>query len=165
MSSLDAMERLAEVMNNTARKIKLGDKEFEITALKPGTQWLIAEESIKIQKNETSSYSDVIKQFAVNIPSVVKVIALAILNDKDRIFSDYKNKVFSKEYESLYNTIMWDSRQSEWIKLLFDILQMLDLDFFFNITKAIATLRDKALVRKQTKEERKSSSAVPNGGR
>lgn len=37
---------------------------------------------------------DVIKEFAVNLPAVAHVITLALLNDKDRIFSDYEKKNF-----------------------------------------------------------------------
>ena len=154
--SVDAMERLAKVMNDTPTIVKMSNTEFAITALKPGTQWLIAEESCKIMKAEQGNFKDVIKQFAVNIPSVVRVITLAILNDKDRIFSDYKNKTYSSEYESVYETIMWETSQEYWISLLVEIMNMLSMDYFFQSTNAVAMIREAALGRKMKMEELKS---------
>ena len=145
--SLDSMEKLVKVMNNSPSIVKLGNTEFAITALKPGTQWLIAEESVKIQKVESEKFGDLIEQFAINIPSVVRVITLAILNDKDRINSD--------EYQQVYETIMWETDKSQWVGLLVEILNSLSLDFFFQTTQSIAMIRQMALGRKKTMDEQK----------
>ena len=40
-----AMERLAQIMNDSPTIVKLQGTEWEIRALKPGTQWMIAEEA------------------------------------------------------------------------------------------------------------------------
>lgn len=153
--SVDAMERLANVMNDTPTIVKMSKTEFAITALKPGTQWLIAEEACKILKAEKGNMNDVIRQFSINIPSVVHVITLAILNDKDRIYSDYKKKEISDEYKSVYETIMWETNSESWIGLLVEILNMLSLDYFFQVTNAIAMIREMALGRKMKMEELK----------
>lgn len=153
--SVDAMERLANVMNDTPTIVKMSKTEFAITALKPGTQWLIAEEACKILKAEKGNMNDVIRQFSINIPSVVHVITLAILNDKDRIYSDYKKKEISDEYKSVYETIMWETNSESWIGLLVEILNMLSLDYFFQVTNAIAMIREMALGRKTKMEEQK----------
>lgn len=155
--SLESMERLVKIMNDSPTLVKLGKTEFAITALKAGTQWLIAEESCKIQRNESSNFSDVIKQFAVNTPSVVRIITYAILNDKNRIYSD--------EFQTVYDTIMWETEPSYWIGLLVEIMQMLSLEFFFQTTQSIATIRQMALGRKKTMDEQKSSLAELNGGK
>lgn len=153
--SLASMEKLAKVMNNTPSIIKMAQTEFAITALKPGTQWLIAEEACKIMKAEQGNFNDVIRQFAVNIPSVVKVITLAILNDKNRIFSDYDKKIYSEDFFSVYDTIMWETDSKGWIGLLVEIMNMLSMDYFFESTNAIAMIREMALGRKKTMEEQK----------
>lgn len=154
--SVDAMERLAKVMNDTPTIVKMSNTEFAITALKPGTQWLIAEESCKIMKAEQGNFKDVIKQFAVNIPSVVHVITLAILNDKNRIFEDYKSRRYSEEYQSVYETIMWETSPDNWLSLLVEIMNMLSMDYFFQSTNAVAMIREAALGRKMKMEELKS---------
>lgn len=154
--SLEAMERLAQVMNDSPTIAKLADTEFSITALKPGTQWMIAEESCKIQKAEKGNMVDIIKQYSVNLPSVVHVITLAILNDKDRIFSDYKRKIYSEEYEAVRDTIMWNTQQKYWIGLLVEIMNLLSMDYFFESTNAIAMIREMALGIKTKMEEQKS---------
>lgn len=155
-TSVDAMERLANVMNDTPTIVKMSNTEFAITALKPGTQWLIAEESCKIMKAEQGNFKDVIKQFAVNIPSVVHVITLAILNDKNRIFDDYNSRKYSEEYQSVYETIMWETSPDNWLSLLVEIMNMLSMDYFFQSTNAVAMIREAALGRKMKMEELKS---------
>lgn len=152
---LSSMERLAKVMNDSPTIVKMANTEFAIKALKPGTQWLIAEESCKILKSEKGNMNDVIRQFSMNIPSVVSVITLAILNDKNRIFSDYDKREFSDEYKSVYDTIMWETNQDSWIGLLVEILNMLSLDYFFQVTNAIAMIREMALGIKTKTEEQK----------
>lgn len=154
--SADAMERLAKVMNDTPTIVKMSNTEFAITALKPGTQWLIAEESCKIMKAEQGNFKDVIKQFAINIPSVVHVVTLAILNDKNRIFEDYKSRKYSEEYQSVYETIMWETSPDNWLSLLVEIMNMLSMDYFFQSTNAVAMIREAALGRKMKMEELKS---------
>ena len=155
-TAADAMERLAKVMNDTPTIVKMSNTEFAITALKPGTQWMIAEESCKIMKAEQGNFKDVIKQFAVNIPSVVHVITLAILNDKNRIFDDYKSRKYSEEYQSVYETIMWETSPDNWLSLLVEIMNMLSMDYFFQSTNAVAMIREAALGRKMKMEELKS---------
>lgn len=153
--SVDAMEKLAKIMNDTPSVVKMSKTDFAITALKPGTQWLIAEESCKIMKAEQGNFKDVIKQFAINIPSVVHVITLAILNDKNRIFEDYKSRKYSEEYQSVYDTIMWETSPDNWLSLLVEIINMLSMDYFFQSTNAVAMIREAALGRKMKMEELK----------
>ena len=153
--SVESMERLAKIMNDTPTLIRMKDTEFAITALKPGTQWLIAEESCKIMKAEKGNMTDVIKQFSVNVPSVVHVLTLAILNDKDRIFKDYKKREYSDEYQMVYDTIMWETSPDNWLSLLVEIMNMLSMDYFFQSTNAIAMIREAALGRKMKMEELK----------
>lgn len=165
MSEDDAMERLARVMNDTPTVVKLGEYGFPITALKPGTQFLIAEEACRICKAEKGNMMDVVKQFAINIPSVIKVLTLAILNDKDRIYADYATRKFSDEYEAVYQTIEWETDPKGWIGLLVEVVGMLSMDYFFQCTSQIAMLKATTLERKKTMEELRSLSLAQNGGR
>jgi hypothetical protein len=136
-----AMERLAQIMNDTPSIVKLKGTEYKITALKPGTQWLIAEEACKIVKGENLSMGDVIKEFATNLPAVARVLTLAMLNDKDRIFSD--------EYQKIYDILLWgDFEMRDWAGLLVEILKLIDVDFFFASTNVIQTVRNQTLMRK-----------------
>lgn len=140
LSELDAQLRLAEVLNDTPRIIKLGGREFKIRALRPGAQWLLAEESCKIAKNG-ESFTDMIKQFAINAPAVVRCICIAILNDKD--------KINGKEYEDLYDFIQWETDSSEWIGVLVEVMQMIDLTFFLTSIKAIERFREMTVQKKK----------------
>ena len=140
MSDIEAQARLAEILTDSTREIALGGKAYKIRALRPGTQWLIAQESCKIAKNEEGNFTDLITKFASNIPSVVRCIALAILNDKQKIESD--------EYQAMYDTIMWETKQHEWIGVLAEVLQMLDMQFFFRCTETIEMIRAMTLTKK-----------------
>jgi hypothetical protein len=141
INELDAQLRLADIMNDAPRKITLGGREFEITALKPGTQYLIAAEATKIAKTG-EAFADVIKQFAVNIPAVIRCITLAILNDKD--------KINGAEYQSMYDFIQWETKQVEWMGILVEILQMLNLEVFFYTTEQIDLFRQMTTAKKTT---------------
>lgn len=143
-----AMAQLAQLMNDSPTTIKLHGTEWEVHSLKPGVQWLIAEEACKIVDKENMSMGDVIKQFAVNLPSVVRVITLALLNDKA--------KIYGEDYGRVYETLMWgEYTVRDWATLLSEILNLIDVDFFFASTNAIKTLRQRTLDRKTTMEEQK----------
>lgn len=144
----NSMARLARLMNDSPTMMKLHGTEWEIHALKPGTQWLIAEEACKIVDRENMAMGDVLKQFAVNLPSVCRTITLALLNDKQRIYSE--------EYKEVYELLMWGEYNiRDWAVLLAEILNLLDVDFFFASTNVVKTLRRNTLDRKMTMEEQK----------
>lgn len=152
----EAMARLAQILNDSPTIVKLKGTEWRIHALKPGTQWLIAEEACKIIKGENLAMGDVIKEFATNMPSVARVITLALLNDKERIYGE--------EYQKIYDLVLWgDYELRDWAGLLVEILNLIDVDFFFASTNAIATVRQQTLTRKMQAQE--LSQAVPNTGR
>lgn len=143
-----SMARLAQLMNDTPTIVKLYGTEWQITSLKAGTQWLIAEEACKVVEKENMSMGDVIKQFAVNMPSVCRVLTLALLNDKE--------KIYGKQYDDVYEMLMWgDFKIKDWAMFLSEILNLIDVDFFFASINAVKTLRQNTLDRKTTREEQK----------
>ena len=163
--SLEAQERLIEIMNDSPSGKDFAGTRWEVRALKPGTQWLIAQEAIAIQKEESANFADVVKCFAVNTPAVVRVITLGLLNDRERIYANGKSGKFSQEFEDTYNTVMWDTSPSGWLGLLVEFLNMLDIEVFFSTTSSIQILRQKLLERKTTMEEQKALSLAQSGGR
>ena len=163
--SLEAQERLIEIMNDSPRIRSFDGTQWELRALKPGTQWLIAQEAVKIQKEESANFEDVVRCFAQNTPSVAKVITLGLLNNRDRIYANGRDGAFSQEYEQTYNTIMWDTSQEGWLLLLVEMLNLLDIEVFFSITSSIQILRQKLLERKKTTEEQRVLSPVRSGDR
>lgn len=164
-TGLDSQARLAEIMNDSPRTCSFDGTEWEIKALKPGTQWLVAEEAVKMQRKEDASFGDIIKGFSQSIPSVVKVITLCLLNDRNRIFANGRDGKFSEEYHQTYDTIMWNSRTEHWLGLLVEMMKMLDIECFFAITSSIQILRQRTLERKTTAEEHELSSQGQNGAR
>ena len=150
----EAMERLVHVMNDTPTIVKLANADWEITALKPAVQNLIAQEACDMNKVEKASLEDVCKCFAQNLPSVVRIITLALLNDKERI---------DKDYQRVYETIMWESEIKDWGTLLIQVLQLIDVGFFFQITESTQMFRQMSLARKTTMEEAKKLSQGQSG--
>ena len=83
---IEAQERLAEIRNDRPRIASLAGTEWEIRTLRQKVQWMIAEEVVKINKIEKGAgYGDVVKQFATNMPSVIKVITLRYSRTETRM--------------------------------------------------------------------------------
>ena len=154
---LEAQERFAEILNESPRIASLAGTEWEIRTLRQKVQWMIAEEVVKINKIEKGAgYGDVVKQFATNMPSVIKVITLAVLNDRNKIFKNgNENEGFSDLYKATYDTIAWDGNVSEYGALLLEILQMLDINFFLESHRILEVFRTMTMARKTTKNEQK----------
>ena len=130
--SEEAMSRLVQIMNDSPTIVKLQGTEWKIKALKPGAQWMIAEEACKIIKKENLAMGDVIKEFASNIPSVARVITIALLNDKE--------KIEGEEYKKVYGELMWgDFKVRDWSVILMEVLNWIDVDFVFASTNVIKT--------------------------
>ena len=141
-ASFEAQERLVEILNDSPRLASLNGTEYEVRALRMGTQYLIAQEVIKINKAESATYGDIVKQFSVNIPSVVKVITLCLLNDKNRIYKDgLEHKGLSDEYQALYDTIMWQGNLNEYGNILLECLQMLDISTFMTALDILSVFK------------------------
>lgn len=147
---LESQARLAEILNDSPRIIALNGTEWEIRALRMGTQWLIAQKCIEIAKADSSSFGDVIKQFSVNIPAVLDVVTLMLLNDKNKIF---KNGNESSGYSDLYyatrNTLEWECDVTQFGNILFEALSMLSVDFFYNALTVLDTYRANVTERKR----------------
>ena len=143
-ASDEAMEKLVKVMTDAPTLVKLADAGWEVRALKPAVQWEIAKIACEIHQVENASYGDVLTEFAKNLPAVVRVITLALLNDKKRI---------AEEYDIVYDTLMWESNPSEWANVLLEILNLQDIGFFLQITQVTEIFRQMTLQRKKTMEE------------
>lgn len=152
-----SMRRLAQVMNDSPTIKKLKGTEWEIHALKVGAQWLIAEEACKISVEEHASMGDVIKRFATSMPSVCRCLTIALLNDKD--------KIYGEEYRQVYDALLWgDYDLKDWATLLFEVVSLVDINFFYASTDAIRTVKQ-ILTRKTTAQERKSYPQEQNTGK
>lgn len=145
-ASDEAMEKLVRVMTDAPTLVKLADAGWEVRALKPAVQWEIAKIACDIHKVENATYGDVLKGFATSLPDVVRVITLALLNDKKRI---------EEEYDLVYDTLMWESNPSEWANVLLEILNLQDIGFFLQITQVTEIFRQSTLQRKRTMDELK----------
>lgn len=142
----EAMEKLVRVMTDAPSLVKLANVGWEVRALKPAVQWEIAKIACEIHKVENATYGDVLKGFATSLPDVVRVITLALLNDKKRI---------DEEYDLVYDTLMWESNPSEWANVLLEILNLQDIGFFLQITQVTEIFRQSTLQRKRTMDELK----------
>ena len=154
--SLNAQERLAEILSDSPRIVSLDGTEGEIRALRLGTQYLIAQEVIKINQVENASYGDIVRQFAVNIPSLLKILTFALLNDKNKIYKEgNENMGFSKLYEDTFNTLAWDCNVSEFGNIFLETLQLLDVGFFTESCRIVEMFKVATTARRTTTKEQK----------
>lgn len=153
ISELDAQTLLAEVLNDTPTKIVIAGKTYHITALKLGVQNLIAEESCKIQQAQEGNLYDLYQQFAKSVPAVIRCLCYAVLNDKDKIFKDYRTREYSDEFQTLYEQLEWESDKTKFIEVLVDVMNKINIDFFLQAASMLTMMRDSALkTRKKTVE-------------
>lgn len=154
--SLDSQERLAEIMNDSPRLVSLNGTEWEIKALRMGTQWLISKKCIEVAKAENATFGDIVKQFATNIPAIVEVLVLALLNDKKKIYKDGdESNGFSELYYTTYNTLMWDCKVEQFGEIFLSVLQMLDVSFFMESHRILEIFRESTMARKNQNLEQK----------
>ena len=153
---LTAQERLVEILTDNPRLVSLNGSEWAIKALRMGTQYLIAKKVIEIKRAEDNTFGDIIKQFAVNIPAVIEVLTLALLNDKNKIFKDGDEKAgFSELYQSTYNTLDWECEVSEFGNIFLETLQLLDVGFFMESSRIVEMFKTATTARRMTTEEQK----------
>lgn len=141
VASDESMEKLVRVMTDAPSLVKLANAGWEVRALKPAVQWEIAKVACEIHQVENASYGDILTEFAKNLPAVVRVITLALLNDKKRI---------EEEYDLVYDTLMWESNPSEWANVLLEILNLQDIGFFLQITQVTEIFRQITLQKRRT---------------
>ena len=147
--SLESQERLAEILNDSPRLVSLNGTEWEIRSLRVGTQWLICKKCIEVAKVENANFGDIVKQFAVNIPAVVEVLTLALLNDKKRIFEDgIETKGYSKEFQATFDTLMWDCKTETFGNIFLETLQLIDVSFFMESHRMLHIFREMTMTRK-----------------
>ena len=153
---LEAQDRLVEVLTDSPRIVSLNGTPWEIRALRMGTQYLIARKVIEIDKSEKGTFGDIMKHFAVNVPAVIEVLTLALLNSKEKI---YKNGVegseFSELYWTTYETLMWRCNVQEFGPLLLEVLQMLDTSFFLESCRILEMFKASTTARKTPMAEQK----------
>lgn len=147
--SLEAQERLAEILNDSPHIISLNGTEWEIRALRMGTQWLIAKKCIEVVKVENANFGDIVKQFATNIPAVLEVLTLALLNDKEKIFKNGNERYgYSDLYQSTYDTLMWECKVEDFGNIFLETLQLIDVSFFLESCRMLEIFRESTMARK-----------------
>ena len=154
--NLDAQERLAEILTDKPRLVNLHGTEWEIRALRMGTQWLIAQKCIQVVKAESANFGDVIKQFSTNIPGVVEVLVLSLLNDKNKIFSNGdENAGYSDLFRATYDTLMWECDVDKLGNIFLEVLQLIDVSFFLESLHLLEIFRESTLTMKTKMTEQK----------
>lgn len=144
--SIEAQERLAEILNDSPHLVSLNGTEWEVRALRFGTQWLVAKKALEVAKVEQANYGDIIKALSVNIPTVLEILALCLLNDKRRIYKDGdEQKGFSEEYYATIDTLKWECDVTQFGAILHECLQLLNVDFYFTSTDILEIFRSQVL--------------------
>ena len=149
---LDSQERLAEILNDSPHIVSLNGTEWEIRALRFGTQWLIAKKCVEVAKSESQTFGDVIKQFSVNIPAILDVLTLCLLNDKSKIYKDGNERNgYSDLYQATRDTLEWECDVTKFGEILFECLQLLSVDFFYQTLDMLQIFRENVLGMKRTR--------------
>lgn len=150
--SLDSQARLAEILNDSPRLVSLNGTEWEVRTLRMGTQWLISKVVSDMIKDETKTFGDIMRQFSVNIPAILDVLTLCLLNNRFKIFKDGKQENgYSELYYATRRTLEWDCDVAEFGKILLECLQLLSVDFFLQSRDILEIFEKSVLEKKRTR--------------
>ena len=150
--SLDSQARLAEILNDSPRLVSLNGTEWEVRALRMGTQWLIAQRAADVLREESKTFGDIIRQFSLNIPAILDVLTLCLLNNRFKIFKDGKQENgYSELYYATRRTLEWDCDVAEFGNILLECLQLLNVDFFLQSRDILEIFKKSVLEKKRTR--------------
>lgn len=153
--SLDDQIRLAEILNDSPRLSSLNGTEWEIRALRAGTQNLIAAKVLEISKNETDSFGDIVRHFAKSVPATLHIFTLALLNDKNKIYKDGNPlNGYSDLYKETYETLEWDCDPKQFGQILIDTLSLLDISFFSQSLDMLDIFRQSVTKKKRMRKKK-----------
>ena len=151
--------RLAAILADAPSIEKFAGTEWEMKPLRFGTQYLIVQEVCQMNQAESATYGDVLKELLLQIPVTCKVLTLALLNDKNKIYQNGDtNAGFSKFFKQTYTTILWNADSFDLSKILFDCLQMIDVSFFTEALDMLqifrASVTEKKRMRTKSQEQK-----------
>lgn len=150
--SEESQNRLAAILADSPSIEKLAGTEWEMRPLRFGTQYLIVEEVCKINQAESATYGDVLKGMLAQIPATCKVLTLALLNDKNKIYQNGDtNQGFSKLFKQTYQTVLWSADRGDLAKIMLDCLQMVDVSFFMEALGMLQIFRASVTEKKRTR--------------
>ena len=148
----EAQNRLAEILSDAPTMEKLAGTEWEMRPLRMGTQYLIVQEVCKVNKEEGATYGDVFKALLVSMPALCNVLALALLNDKYKIYQNGDpNQGYSKMFKRTVDTIMWSADKEDMAHIMLDCLQMVDVSFFMEALGMLQIFRARVTEKKRTR--------------
>ena len=148
----EAQNRLAEILSDAPTIEKLAGTEWEMRPLRMGTQYIIVQEVCKVNKEEGATYGDVLKALLVSMPALCNVLALALLNDKNKIYQNGDpNQGFSKLFKRTVDTIMWSADKEDMAHIMLDCLQMVDVSFFMEALGMLQIFRASVTEKKRTR--------------
>lgn len=133
-------KKIIDILNDSASIVSLEGKEYAIKHLKNGTQWLICKEvaNLKDFTKDSGSMMDIMESMASNIPVVVKIITLALCNEKRLIFKDgIDNGEFSDYFNDLYDELFFGLKTSSLAQILLEIFNKLDISFFYQSSEMV----------------------------
>lgn len=156
--SMEAQKKLLDTMNDMPTIIKFKeDKEVRIKALRVYSRNLISQRAWHVKHTEANS-ENIIVAMAQNVEMMSEVIAIILLNDKFTKDKDNNEKLIKDK--ALEIQLQTDDF-SDWGTIMITALQMLDVNYFFQITALLPMFLEMTAGRKQTMEEQGQSPQEP----
>lgn len=148
----EAQNRLAEILADQPTIIKFAGTEWEIFALRMGTQYLMAHEICELSRKEHATYEDALRGVEDAIPTIIRVIALILLNDKNKIFQNGDQKQgYSKLFKRTCDTIEWNTSRDDMMNLFGECLSLIDVSFFMEALGMLQIFRASVTEKKRTR--------------
>lgn len=129
---LDEQKKLLTILNDTPTIIKFkDDKEASIKPLRVYSKRMIADIAWNIKHTDQST-ENVILNMAKGIEPMARMIAIILCNDKfTKDYEENERLIEDKTKEIELDSDNWE----DWGNILITTLNLLDIGFFFSITK------------------------------
>lgn len=129
---LDEQKKLLTILNDSPTIIKFrNNNDVAIKPLRVYSKRLIADIAWNIKHTDEST-ENIILNMAKSIEPMARLISIIICNDKfTKDFKENERIIEDKTKEILLESDNWD----DWGNILITTLNLLDIGFFFSITK------------------------------
>ena len=146
-------DRLAEILANSPHLVSLNGTPWEVRALKYGTQYQIAAKVCELNAIEDATYGDGLKSFKNGLEGYMQILALALLNDKDKIFKDGKeSNGYSKQFTDFVDWLMWNIDNATIVSVISEVMALLDVSFFTEVLGMLQIFRTSVTEKKRTRK-------------
>ena len=132
--------RTANILSDAPIKVKLGDKTYNVRALRVWSRYRIFQ-VLQNAKHTEAKFDNIIKEAANNLDIASEMVAIILCNDKFTTDMEENERLI----KSMQNEVLiYSNSESEWCDIVVEIIKNLGVEEVFQLT-ALLDLMTKSL--------------------